>query len=239
MKPYVFIGFNGLFGEYADLVHALGGTIRKVVINLPVETNTGIVSFREQLDRYHLWLDSQGIRHRVEVEHLRDFRPSAADRHVLAARGLRLQPLCDYVTSNLGLEIEPLVHPTAIISPTVRQPEGIIARARATVGANAELGRFCAIGTGSYVGHDVVIGPFCDLASGVHLASGARVRHGARLGIQCTVINKVTIGEQAFVAGGAVVTRDVEPLTLVAGVPAVAKKRLAPSAVPETVPGLP
>lgn len=239
MKPYAFIGFNGLFGEYADIVHALGGIVRKVVINLPMETHTGIRSFREQLDQYHRWLDSAGISHRAEIVQLRDFRPSASEHHVLAARGLRLQPLCEYVTSRLGLHLEPLVHPTALVSPTVPLPEGIIIRARTIVGANAELGRFCAIGAGCYVGHDVTLEPFCDLSPGVHLASGVRVRFGARLGTQCTVINDVTIGEQARVAAGAVVTRDAEPLTLVAGVPAVTKKKLERAAVPETVPGLP
>lgn len=239
MKPYVFIGFNGLFGEYADIVHALGGIVEKVVVNLPVETHTGIRTFSEQLDRYHRWLDSAGISHRAEIVQLRDFRPSASDHHVVATRGLRLQPLCDHVTSRLGLNIEPLVHPTAVISPTVPLPEGIIVRARTIVGADAELGRFCAIGAGCYVGHDVTLEPFCDLPSGVHLASGVRVRFGARLGTQCTVINHVTIGEQARVAAGAVVTRDVEPLTMVAGVPAVAKKKLEPAKVPATVPGLP
>lgn len=45
------------------------------------------------------------------------------------------------------------------------------------------------------------------------------VKRGATLGANCTVICGVTIGEYAFVAAGAVVTRDVAPYALVAGVP--------------------
>ena len=46
-----------------------------------------------------------------------------------------------------------------------------------------------------------------------------RVKHGASIGANATVVCGVTIGEWAFVAAGAVVTRDVPPYALVAGVP--------------------
>jgi UDP-2-acetamido-3-amino-2,3-dideoxy-glucuronate N-acetyltransferase len=46
------------------------------------------------------------------------------------------------------------------------------------------------------------------------------VRRGATLGANCTILCGVTVGEHAFVAAGAVVTRDVAAYGLVAGVPA-------------------
>ena len=47
-----------------------------------------------------------------------------------------------------------------------------------------------------------------------------RVRRGATLGANCTVVCGTTIGEYAFVGAGAVVTRDVPAFALMAGVPA-------------------
>lgn len=47
-----------------------------------------------------------------------------------------------------------------------------------------------------------------------------RVKHGASIGANATVVCGVTIGEWAFVAAGAVVTKDVPPFALMAGVPA-------------------
>ncbi|WP_210397628.1 acyltransferase [Motiliproteus sediminis] len=47
-----------------------------------------------------------------------------------------------------------------------------------------------------------------------------RVEQGASLGANATVVCGVTIGEYAMVAAGSVVTRDVEPYTLVVGNPA-------------------
>jgi UDP-2-acetamido-3-amino-2,3-dideoxy-glucuronate N-acetyltransferase len=46
------------------------------------------------------------------------------------------------------------------------------------------------------------------------------VRRGASLGANCTIVCGVEIGEYAFVAAGAVVTQDVKPFSMVAGVPA-------------------
>lgn len=46
------------------------------------------------------------------------------------------------------------------------------------------------------------------------------VRRGATLGANCTVVCGTTIGKYAFVGAGAVVTRNVAPYALVAGVPA-------------------
>ena len=46
------------------------------------------------------------------------------------------------------------------------------------------------------------------------------VRRGATLGANCTIVCGVTIGEFAFVGAGAVITRDVKPYALMAGVPA-------------------
>lgn len=47
-----------------------------------------------------------------------------------------------------------------------------------------------------------------------------RIRYGASIGANATIVCGVTIGEWAFVAAGAVVTKDVAPYALVAGVPA-------------------
>jgi UDP-2-acetamido-3-amino-2,3-dideoxy-glucuronate N-acetyltransferase len=47
-----------------------------------------------------------------------------------------------------------------------------------------------------------------------------RIKKGATLGANCTIVCGVTVGEYAFVAAGAVINRDVKPYALMAGVPA-------------------
>lgn len=47
-----------------------------------------------------------------------------------------------------------------------------------------------------------------------------RIKKGATLGANSTIVCGVTVGEYAFVAAGAVINRDVKPYALMAGVPA-------------------
>jgi acetyltransferase-like isoleucine patch superfamily enzyme len=47
-----------------------------------------------------------------------------------------------------------------------------------------------------------------------------QVQRGASIGSHATILAGVTIGEGALVGAGAVVTRDVPPFAIVAGVPA-------------------
>jgi acetyltransferase-like isoleucine patch superfamily enzyme len=49
---------------------------------------------------------------------------------------------------------------------------------------------------------------------------GCTVRHGARVGANVTLLPKVEVGAEAFVAAGSIVTRDVPPATVVMGSPA-------------------
>lgn len=87
------------------------------------------------------------------------------------------------------------------------------------------------------LGDDVLIGPNVQLISSGHPLDPAtrrssittapiRIDRGVWLAAGCTVLQGVTVGEDAVVAAGAVVTRDVAPRTLVAGVPARALREL-------------
>ncbi|MBU0482788.1 MAG: N-acetyltransferase, partial [Proteobacteria bacterium] len=46
------------------------------------------------------------------------------------------------------------------------------------------------------------------------------VKKGASVGSGCTILSNVTIGENAILGAGSVITKDVPPNTIVAGNPA-------------------
>jgi acetyltransferase-like isoleucine patch superfamily enzyme len=64
--------------------------------------------------------------------------------------------------------------------------------------------------------------------AGDGIVAPVRLGRGCYLGAGCLVLPGVTVGERAVVAAGAVVTRDVEPETVVMGVPACATGRVGP-----------
>lgn len=83
---------------------------------------------------------------------------------------------------------------------------------------------------GMVVEDDVFLGPSCvftnDLTPRAAFPKGRNnymktvIKRGATVGANATVICGHTIGEYAMIAAGAVVTKDVPPYALVAGVPA-------------------
>lgn len=110
-----------------------------------------------------------------------------------------------------------------------------------TVGEMVHVASFCHINAG---GGRVILHDHCGLASGVKVLSGQpdlgyaaicpqepEGTHGvirkttaimpyALLCANCVILPGVTVGEGAVVAAGAVVTKNVEPWTIVAGAPA-------------------
>lgn len=100
-----------------------------------------------------------------------------------------------------------------------------------TIGNNVKIQNNVSIYEGVVLEDDVFCGPSM-VFTNVKTPRAARprntsddfattlVKKGATIGANATVICGVTIGEWAFVAAGAVVSRDVLPYALVAGVPA-------------------
>lgn len=105
------------------------------------------------------------------------------------------------------------------------------------VGANSRInGAHISVSTQVEIGRNVRIGPYAvimdddfhDAASHFEAGKTGAIRIGDDVWIAmgAMVLKGVTIGEGAAVAAGAVVTKDVPPFTLVAGIPAKAIKRL-------------
>jgi UDP-2-acetamido-3-amino-2,3-dideoxy-glucuronate N-acetyltransferase len=107
--------------------------------------------------------------------------------------------------------------------------QGVFIGNRVVIGANCKIQNHVSIYDNVTLEDDVFCGPSMVFTNVINPRSHVPRRHeyrdtlvkrGATLGANATIVCGVTIGEYAFVAAGAVITRDVKPYALMAGVPA-------------------
>jgi acetyltransferase-like isoleucine patch superfamily enzyme len=83
------------------------------------------------------------------------------------------------------------------------------------------IGNRVIIGNGTrFITHDGVAGVFRDKHPDIDVFAPITVGDNVFIGISCSILPGVTIGDNAVVGIGSIVTKDVPPNTVVAGVPA-------------------
>ncbi len=98
------------------------------------------------------------------------------------------------------------------------------------LGNNVKVQNNVSIYTGVECEDDVFLGPSCVFTNVINPRAFIErkneylttlIKKGVTLGANCTIICGITIGEYAFIAAGAVVTKNIQPFALIAGVPAI------------------
>ncbi len=123
------------------------------------------------------------------------------------------------------------VMPGAVIGESCSLGQNVLVANRVTVGNHVKIQNNVSVYEGVVLEDYVFCGPSC-VFTNVRTPRSAFprnrpedytvtvVKHGASIGANATIVCGTTIGEWAFIAAGAVVTKDVSPYALMAGVPA-------------------
>ena len=128
------------------------------------------------------------------------------------------------------------------IGAFVEIQRGAVVGKRCKISSHSFLCEGVSIGDGVFVGHGVkftndiyprAVNPDGSLQDASDwTVVETRVEDGASLGTNSTILAGITIGKGAIVGAGAVVTRDVAPNTIVAGVPARFVRYVSEAQVP-------
>ena len=107
--------------------------------------------------------------------------------------------------------------------------QNVCVSSNVVIGNNVKIQNNVSIYEGTIIEDDVFLGPSCVLTNVTNprsqvvrrtLYEKTLLRRGCSIGANATIVCGVTIGRYAFIAAGAVITRDVPDYALMVGVPA-------------------
>ena len=125
-------------------------------------------------------------------------------------------------------DINARIEPGAIIRDQVEIGDNAVVMMGAVINIGAEIGEGSMIDMGAVLGGRAIVGKNCHIGAGTVLAGVVEppsaqpvvIEDDVLIGANAVVLEGVRVGKGAVVGAGAVVTKDVEPYTVVMGMPA-------------------
>ena len=118
-----------------------------------------------------------------------------------------------------------LVHPSSTILPRTTLGAGTVVSTGVLVASHTTIGSHVFLNRGVRVGHHTRVGDFVTIQPGANVAGAIEIGDQTYIGMGALVLERIKIGRGATIAAGALVRDDVPDHAMVAGVPAVIKKR--------------
>jgi acetyltransferase-like isoleucine patch superfamily enzyme len=135
-----------------------------------------------------------------------------------------------YSRSKLGDNIKTghhyLVRENTVIGSSTLIGSGVVIEDECRIGSNVSIQSNVYIPTNCVIEDNVFLGPNGVLTNDKRMGrgdwklEGVTIKFGARIGANVTILPGITIGRDAVIGGGAVVTKDVPDLEIMVGVPA-------------------
>jgi len=137
-------------------------------------------------------------------------------------------PLTDLTKYNARIE------PGAIIRDMVEIGDGAVVMMGAVINIGAVIGEKTMIDMNAVIGGRAIIGKNCHIGAGAVIAGVIEppsatpviIEDDVLVGANAVILEGIKVGKGAIVAAGAVVTKDVPPYTVVAGIPAEVIKKV-------------
>ena len=112
------------------------------------------------------------------------------------------------------------IHPSVIVGNNVKFGFGIIAMAGVIFNPGADIGNFSFFATSAQIEHDCTICKFASVSAGSILGGHVHIKDYAAVTLGVTIVDRLTIGENAVIGSGSLVTKDIPDHVLAYGNPA-------------------
>jgi acetyltransferase EpsM len=113
------------------------------------------------------------------------------------------------IFGELSLDLETLIHPTAVISSNVQIGSGTLIFANVHIGTGAIIGKACFISSNSSIEHHNLIGDgFCS-GPNLNTSGGVEIGERVRFGMSVSVEPGIVIGRNCTIASGLVITKNI------------------------------
>lgn len=121
---------------------------------------------------------------------------------------------------NAGEILFSVIHPRAVISPSVKIGSGCMILGGAVINTGAEIGDDTILNTNCTIEHHNKIGAHVHIAPGATLGGEVRIGSEAMVGIGATVLPRLTIEDRALLGAGSTAFQDIPENCVSVGIPA-------------------
>ena len=205
-----------------------GKSTSRIVAEMLIESGIGRPSiiFDNTLDKLHFPTPAQFIN---DVDLLASRIPTVTHYIVCigAEHGYARSMTGEYL-QRLGLKPINLIHHKSFVEPTTSVGMGCLIMPCAVIHKFSSIGNNTIINTSATIDHECIIGDGVHIMGSAAITGKVEIGNYATVGTSATILPSVKVGTGAFVGAGAIVTRDVEPYSVVAGVPAKYLRKTQP-----------
>jgi acetyltransferase EpsM len=101
------------------------------------------------------------------------------------------------------------IHPSSYVAPSTKLSPGVFIMPNVAITSNNKIGLNCIIRPGSTIGHDNIIGNHVSISAGVSIGSCNKILDGASFGLKSCVREYTTVGQNAMLGIGTVLTKEI------------------------------
>lgn len=202
-RPVAIIGYSGHAHTGIDILTAAGYTVEAYCDNEPKASNPFNLTY----------LGSENDPAVQEKLSYYDYFIGIGNNNPLRRK------IYETVAPILGEPVN-AIHPSAVLSPSVKLQHGHFISANVSINALTELGMTAVCNTGSVIEHGCIIGDFTFIAPGAVLCGDVTIGENTFVGANSVIKQGVKVGKNVIIGAGTVIIKDVADGATVVGNPA-------------------